>query len=82
MPGYLGGRRLRHVSRRPAGWNRRRRSTAEALGGGPAGPALVRRRERLALRAALNPYRKSSQGRDNGTVPSRDMLDSRVSPDA
>ena len=43
-----------HVSRHPAGWNRRRRE-AEASAAGRR-PGLIRRRER-PVRAALTPYR-------------------------
>jgi hypothetical protein len=62
---HVGGPGLRHVSRRPAGWNRRRRSPVEALGGGPAGPALVRWRER-PVRAALKTYRNFERHKLSG----------------
>jgi hypothetical protein len=48
----FGGPVPRHVSRRPAGWNRRRRERSGRRRRRARGPALVRRRER-PVRAAL-----------------------------
>jgi hypothetical protein len=46
LAGYFGDPGLRHVSRRPAGWNRRRRERSGRRRRRASGPALVQRRER------------------------------------
>lgn len=74
LPTTHGGPGLHRVSRRPAGFTGDAVSEAVGVDRRTEGPALVRRRERPAERAALNPYRKFSPGTALGLLRRRRRL--------